>query len=131
MRFLPSAPVLLPVVLSCLGVCIGPTSDAAVPLSQSAQGEARRKHFSIEAGDASVSLVRFVEQSGVQLIYLVDQVRGVKTHAVHGEYDSRDAIERMVAKTALLLLEDRESGALMVQRRDNPQPPDLAKNHDN
>ncbi|HEY9155619.1 MAG TPA: hypothetical protein VIM69_10845, partial [Opitutaceae bacterium] len=39
------------------------------------------KKFDIPKGDAAVTLRLFVEQSGEQVVFLVDRVRGVTTNA--------------------------------------------------
>src|SRR5262245_38149255 len=61
-----------------------------------------RKQFNIPAGDATVTLPRFVEQSGEQLAYLVDNVRGEKTSSVTGRFNTRQALEHMLAGTNLI-----------------------------
>ncbi len=83
------------------------------------------KSFDLPAGDASRTLKLFSEQSGEQIIYPVDQVRGIHTHAVKGELVSRDALEGMLAGTGLTVLQDKASGALSVRKQTaNAPPPD-------
>jgi hypothetical protein len=90
------------------------SADAAHPQG----GINRKKTYSLPAEDASVSLRKFVEQSGEQIIYLENQIRGIKTNPVQGTLNVRDAIEQLVANTALMFVQDKETGALMIQRRD-------------
>ena len=40
-----------------------------------------KKNYQLPAGDAAVTLKRFSEQSGEQIVYPVDVVRGVQTNA--------------------------------------------------
>lgn len=82
-----------------------------------------KRHYDVPAGDAVVTLREFVEQSGEQVIYLVPKVHGVKTHAVKGEYTAREVIERMVANTVLVVVQEEKTGALMVNRALPTRPP--------
>src|SRR4051794_16018155 len=70
-----------------------------------------RKNFRLPSGDAAVILKRFVEQSGEQVVYLVNSVRGVATQAVQGEFTSREALQKMLASTSLVMREDERTGA--------------------
>src|SRR6185369_1143881 len=58
-----------------------------------------KKNFDLPAGDASATLKVFSEQSGEQIIYPVELVRGQQTNAVHGELTAREALDAMLAKT--------------------------------
>ncbi|MBM3796698.1 MAG: hypothetical protein FJW31_22185 [Acidobacteria bacterium] len=87
----------------------------AAPSSISTPAAAKRS-YDIPAGDATVTLQRYVEQSGEQILYVVPTVRGVKTNAVSAKCTAREAIERMVAKTVLIVVEDPQTGAVMIQR---------------
>lgn len=48
---------------------------------------------------------------------------GVKTHAVKGPLTSREALDRMLAGTALRVVVDTKTGALAVRRAGPPSPP--------
>ncbi len=72
--------------------------------------------FELPADDASVTLKRFSEQSGEQIVYPVDRVRGVRTNPVTGEWSPRAALERMLAGTELRVVQDGDTGALAVRR---------------
>lgn len=83
-----------------------------------------RKHYDIPAGDAAQTLKQFVDQSGEQVIFLVDKVRGVTTRAVRGEFEARAALERMLEGTELYVIQDGPSRALVVNRgAPKPRPP--------
>jgi iron complex outermembrane recepter protein len=81
-----------------------------------ASANSAERRFDIPAGDASVSLKLFVEQSGEQLVYLVDHVRGIRTNAVHGTLAARQALAEMLRGTPLRVYEDERSSALVVTR---------------
>lgn len=81
-----------------------------------AASDSRQRSFALPATDAAVALNKFAEQSGEQVIYLVEHVRGIRTNAVQGRFAAREAIERLIAKTVLRVVEDKDTGALMIQR---------------
>ncbi|MES2696357.1 MAG: STN domain-containing protein [Verrucomicrobiota bacterium] len=85
--------------------------------------EIRRKVFSLPAGEASEALSKFTEQSGEQVVYLLNQVKGVRTNPVNGRYSAREAIQRLVADTVLRVVEDKQTGAFMIQRGSSAAPP--------
>src|SRR5687768_11262799 len=85
-----------------------------------AQSESVRRLFDIPAGDAAVTLRQYTEQSGEQVVYVVPRVRGIVTQALKGEFTSREAIRHMVANTALVVVQDEKTRALLVQRRSSP-----------
>ncbi|PAW65840.1 MAG: hypothetical protein B9S34_09655 [Opitutia bacterium Tous-C1TDCM] len=86
-------------------------------------GEPARKTYDIARGDAAGTLKRFADESGRQVLFLVDAVRGVTTNPVRGEYTVREALTRLVADTGLIVAEDGKSGALMVNRAGHEESP--------
>ncbi len=88
---------------------------AAAPLLALA-AESPRKSYRVPTGEASATLKQFTEQSGEQVVYLVNDVRGVTTKEVVGDFTAREALNRMVAGTALVVVQDQKSGALTVNR---------------
>ncbi|BET66687.1 hypothetical protein ASA1KI_16050 [Opitutales bacterium ASA1] len=68
--------------------------------------------FDIAAGVAPETLDRFSAQSGEQVVYLVDKVRGARTNTVVGELSSEDALERLLAGSGLSV--QRSSGGAML-----------------
>jgi len=95
----------------------------AVGLAVAGGAEPARKSFHIRVGDAAVTLVEFARQSGEQIVYLVENVRGQQTSPVEGEWSAREALERMLAGTNLTVLRDAASGAMTVSRRSEPWRP--------
>ena len=87
--------------------------------------DAPRKNYNLPAADAVKALKSFSEQSGEQIVYPVEQVRGVQTNAVSGEFTPRAALDKMLAGTGLVAVEDEKTGALSVRR-----DPALEKNAD-
>lgn len=85
--------------------------------------EAAKKTYAIPAGAAAEALAAFTEQSGEQIVYPVDVVRGVRTNAVQGQLSARAALEQLVAGTDLVVVQDASTGALGLRRAsDKPAP---------
>lgn len=78
--------------------------------------EAAKKSYSIPAAVATDALAAFTEQSGEQIVYPADVVRGIRTNAVSGELTARAALEQLVAGTNLVVVQDASTGALGLRR---------------
>ena len=102
-----SAP--LAVAALCSAVVAGTATTVAAP--------AEKRTFNLPRGDAAVTLKQFAAAAGTPIVYLVDRVRGVTTHAVSGDFAPRDALDRMLAGTALEAAQDAATGALVVSRK--------------
>src|ERR1700730_13830792 len=61
-----------------------------------------RRHFDLEAGDASVMLNEFSRQSDLQVLFDFNLLRGMKTHAVDGDLDPSIALKSMLKGTNLI-----------------------------
>ena len=90
-------------------------------------GEGSRKTFAIPAEVAEVALEMFSDQADVQVVYLIEDVRGVETNAVSGRFASREALERLVAGTGLRVEQEGKSGALVI-KHDRGLRPSTPKN---
>ncbi|MBX3748794.1 MAG: TonB-dependent receptor [Opitutaceae bacterium] len=107
------------VVRKLRGLLLAAVGIAAITLSASA-AEAPKKSFDLPAADAAETLKAFTAQSGEQIIYPVENVRGVKTNAVKGEHAAREALDLMLAGTGLTIVQDAGTGALAVRRETDP-----------
>jgi hypothetical protein len=85
-----------------------------------------RKTFAVPVGDASETLKRFAQQAGQQVFYPTNEVRGVRTAAVEGEFTLRDGIGRLLAGTELRATFDERSGTFAVARAPDPNAPAAA-----
>jgi hypothetical protein len=101
-------PLALRLIL-CLGSSLPPLSAA----------EALRKPFAIPAAAAEVTLETFSDQAGAQVLYLIDDVRGVATNPVQGVFAIREALERLATGTGLRVMQDEKTGAFVVKRDPN------------
>src|SRR5688500_223927 len=83
------------------------------------------KSFDIPAGEAVQTLKRAAQQGGLQIVFLADTVRGVRTPAVQGEFRPREVLDRMLVNTDLKVVPDEKTGALIIERRSrsNISPP--------
>ncbi|MBI4623320.1 MAG: TonB-dependent receptor [Verrucomicrobia bacterium] len=86
------------------------------PPSAVIAAEAAQRDFDLAAGDAAATLKQFALQANREIMFPVEPVAGVKTNAVKGSFSGRDALDRMVADTGLVVVEDAKTGALMVLR---------------
>ena len=88
---------------------------AAAPLG-AATTEAKRD-FDLPRGDAATTLRQFAAASGRSLVFVTDKVRGETTNAVRGEFAPQDALERMLASSALAAVRDASTGAFIISRK--------------
>jgi len=77
------------------------------------------KNFNVPAGPAEQTLKQFSAQSGAQLAYAADQVKGIRTNAIAGKFHPLDALIKMLDGTSLVAVED-QPGAFAVRRGDDP-----------
>ena len=78
------------------------------------------RSFDVPAGDAADSLKLFAEQSGQEIVYAADTVRGTATHAVKGELTPKAALDQMLADTGLVASESK-GGLLAVKKGSDPK----------
>lgn len=77
---------------------------------------AAERAFDVPAGEAAGTLKQFAVQSGQQVVFMGDTVRGEKTQAVKGVYTPQQALALMLAGTRLLVMRDPATGALAVKK---------------
>ncbi|HEY4990119.1 MAG TPA: TonB-dependent receptor [Opitutaceae bacterium] len=91
----------------CAGLSVGAAFGATPDLART---------FVIPSQDAESALRQFSRQAGVELVFSVDKVEGVTTHAVLGEYTPVAALTAMLAGTPLRIVQDAKTGALALNR---------------
>ncbi|MEO6245000.1 MAG: TonB-dependent receptor [Opitutaceae bacterium] len=87
--------------------------------------EAKRT-FNVPAGPAEVALKLYSEQSGRGVIFSTDSLGAVKTNALRGEFTAREALNRLVAGTDLIVTADEKTGAFALTRPERPNAPRVA-----
>lgn len=111
-RIFASAPLALRLLAVAL-VARLPASAAAGSL----------REFNVPAGEAAETLKRTAQQGGLEIVFLADTVRGVRTPAVRGTYLPRAALELLVLNTGLVVERDERTGTLTIRRVTAGEPP--------
>ncbi len=118
------SPRLIPA--SCLVASVVCCDLSAAEQDRSVRPEAKRS-YNLPRGDAATTLGRFAEVSGSQIVYMMDKVRGQTTNAVKGEFSPREALDRMLAGTALSAWQDQATGVFVISRDAGSSPPATAQ----
>ncbi len=77
----------------------------------------QKRSYNLPSGDAATTVNQFAAVSGLQIIFMMEKVRGVRTNAVAGNYTAHDALNRMLAGTALEAAQDIATGTFVVSRK--------------
>jgi iron complex outermembrane receptor protein len=85
----------------------------ALSMSTQAAAEESIKKVAVPAGSLSVALKMLAEQSGVEVFYSTDQLKGLRTEGVNGEFTAEKAVQKLLEGTNLKLTR-HESGALVI-----------------
>ena len=93
------------------------TLCCAVALTAVVSAAEQRRSYNLPEGDAATTLNQFAGASGRQIVFMMDKVRGEQTNAIAGEFAPREALERMLAGTALTVAQDAATGAFVVSRK--------------
>lgn len=80
------------------------------------------KSLDIPGGDLVAALSALAKQSGVELIYRADQLRGVRTKGVKGTLTAQDALAQLLKDSGFAMRRDA-SGAIVIVRGTNAAPP--------
>jgi hypothetical protein len=83
-------------------------------LAARAADDLETKVFNLPADAAEPALRKFAEQSGREVIFPTDLVKGVRTHPVYGVFRIREALEKMLVGTPLRASQDNATGAFAI-----------------
>ncbi len=97
------------------------TCAVAIALAARAAEELRRR-YDLPAGDAATMLRQFAEDSGREILFAAEVVRGIRTSPVRGEFTALEALHRLLAATNLHAIPDERSGAIAVRRIPDSKP---------
>lgn len=86
---------------------------AATILTAGFVSAAELKELDIPAGDLSTALKSLAKQTGLELIFKPENLRGVKTQGVKGSISPQDAIEKLIIGTELTIKSD-PAGAILI-----------------
>jgi hypothetical protein len=82
---------------------------------------ARTQEFDLPAESAEKALKDFAAQSGLEVLFSPQTTADIQTRAVKGDYTPRDAMNRLLAGTALVAAQDGQTGAFNISRdKDEP-----------
>src|ERR1700676_2577909 len=80
-----------------------------------APAQAQNQRFQIASGDLGQALDAYVHLSGRQLVYRVDDVRGVHSPGVQGEMSADDALAALLSGTGFSSRTDSSGGVPLVR----------------
>ena len=78
-----------------------------------ASAQAQPRTFEIPPGDLRAALEAYAAQSGVQLVYKIEDVRGLSTKGIKQSASSEDALQNLLAGTPLRVRRDA-AGAVVL-----------------
>lgn len=99
------------------------TLCCAMALTSVVSAAEQRRSYNLPKGDAATTLNQFASASGRQIVFMMEKVRGEQTNAITGEFAPHEALDRMLAGTALTVAQDAATGAFVVSRKAVPPPP--------
>jgi len=90
---------------------------------------AQTRLIDIPGEDLKIALDDYIRQSGAQLVYNAHDVEGLRSHSVHGNLSTTQALDQLLDDTGLIAKRDPSGAAILVQQyehhRSNIAPPDL------
>ena len=98
------------VILRALVLALGLAWGAAATAAEA------KKSYNVPAGEAAETLKQLAKQAGQQVVFPAQDVRGVKTAGVLGEYTLSEALARLLADTGLEARFDEKSGTFAVSK---------------
>jgi outer membrane receptor protein involved in Fe transport len=86
------------------------------------EAKATPRRIDIPAGDLVTGLDTLAAQSGTQLLYRADQLKGVRTPGVHGNVSPDEALKRLLSGSGYGVHRDASSGAVVIVKADQQEP---------
>jgi iron complex outermembrane receptor protein len=99
----------------------------AVSLGALAWAADARKNFDIAPGEAAGALKQLAQQAGQQVVFPAQDVKGIMTPALKGEYTLKEALDVLLANTGLQAAFDASSGTFAVSKAARPNDPGAAQ----
>lgn len=99
----------------------------AIALAREAQ--MAKRDFDLPAGDALDTVRRLAKESGLTIVFNDDELRGVRTNAVRGEYTGTQALQAVLANTKLWFGVAVASGEITVRRRETIAAVEVTGSH--
>lgn len=92
-----------------------------------AQAQSPIVRFDIPAGDLAAALDAYARQSGTQLVYRADQLRGARSGGVRGALSAGDGLARLLAGSGFAARTDASGAVLIVPQAAPPARPAPAR----
>ncbi|WP_147653988.1 TonB-dependent receptor [Vulcaniibacterium gelatinicum] len=92
----------------------------ACSVALAAQAQARSTTIDVPAGDLAAALNDLARQSGTQLVYRAEDLKGRRTAGVRGATSADQALEQLLRGSGLVARRDQASGAVLVARVEPP-----------
>jgi len=86
------------------------------------EAKATQRRIDIPAGDLVTGLDALAAQSGTQLLYRADQLKGVRTRGVHGNVSPDEALKKLLSGSGYDIHRDASSGAVVIVKADPQEP---------
>ena len=77
--------------------------------------------ITVPAGELRSALDMLARQSGTQLVYRSDQIKGLRTRGVQGAPSADAALESLLQGSGFAPRRDPSSGAVVIVKRDTPK----------
>ena len=100
---------------------------AATAVAAEAKAEEHKRSYRLPRGEAAAVLAQFATECGRPILFMMDAVRGEQTNAIIGTFTPREALDRLLAGTALVAVHDPSSGGFIVNRRAAPSKQEQAE----
>lgn len=95
----------------------------ACALAIAASAQAQVRDFNVAAGDMKAALDAYIAQAGVQLLYKVEDIKGLSTKGLKGNMSPEDALVRLLEGTRLKVRRDTSNAIVIyVAPSDEPKP---------
>ena len=91
---------------------------ALITMIAAGQAEAQKRSFNLPPQNGRISIPEFARQAGIQISAPTEQLKPVRTRGVHGVLDAREALNRLLEGTGLVVASD--TGAMIVLRKTTP-----------
>jgi len=77
----------------------------------------------VPAGDLATALATYAQQSGTQLIYRADQLKGARSGGLHGQAASPQALDALLKGSGFRAQRDASGAVLIVPSTGSPSIP--------
>ncbi len=95
-------------------------SAAVVAMLLADGAHAQQRSFNLPEQEATKSLPEFARQAGIQIAAPTEQLKGMRTPELKGEFDVREALEQLLQGTGLTVASD-ENGMIVLQKTSSTQ----------